>query len=105
MAFTPYHFKRPRCYDLPIGPWAGVENKIKDPVFQHEKQGLFVERQREFESERRAYHPRVRYWCMESEAFLPAPIARMTVAEPVTISPPAHTPFFVVLPVSGSAMM
>ncbi len=35
----------------------------------------------------------------------PAPMARMTVACPVTMSPPAQTPGLVVLPVSGSAMM
>ena len=46
------------------------------------------------------HHPHVRYLCMESEACLPAPMARMTVAEPVTISPPAQTPFRLVFPVS-----
>ena len=49
------------------------------------------------------YHPQVRYLCIESEASRPAPMARITVACPVTISPPAQTPFLVVLPVSGSA--
>ena len=39
---------------------------------------------------------------MELPAFLPAPIARITVAEPVTMSPPPHTPGFVVFPVSES---
>jgi hypothetical protein len=33
---------------------------------------------------------------MESAAFLPAPMAKITVAAPVTISPPAQTPFLVV---------
>ena len=32
-------------------------------------------------------------------SFLPAPIAKITVAAPVTISPPAKTPSFVVFPV------
>jgi hypothetical protein len=31
----------------------------------------------------------VRYACMAFAAFLPAPMAEMTVAEPVTMSPPA----------------
>ncbi len=35
----------------------------------------------------------------------PAPMARMTVAEPVTMSPPAQTLGFMVLPVLGSATM
>lgn len=48
------------------------------------------------------YHPHVRYLWMESEACLPAPMARMTVAEPVTMSPPAQTPLRLVFPVSCS---
>jgi hypothetical protein len=47
------------------------------------------------------YHtPVVIYSCIESAAFLPSPIARMTVAPPRTISPPENTPFLLVLPVS-----
>ena len=42
---------------------------------------------------------------MEAAAFLPAPIARMTVAAPVTMSPPAQMRGSVVWPVSSSAMM
>ena len=38
---------------------------------------------------------------IESAARRPAPIARITVAAPVTMSPPAQTPFFVVLQVCG----
>ena len=38
-------------------------------------------------------------------AALPAPIARITVAAPVTASPPAYTPSLLVLPVSSSAMI
>ena len=38
-------------------------------------------------------------------AALPAPIARITVAAPVTTSPPAYTWSFEVLPVSSSAMI
>ena len=42
---------------------------------------------------------------MARAARRPAPIAEMTVAPPVTMSPPANTPCFVVAPVVGSAMM
>ena len=38
-------------------------------------------------------------------AALPAPIARITVAAPVTASPPAYTPALDVAPVSSSAMI
>ncbi len=43
--------------------------------------------------------------CMDLAARLPAPIASMTVAEPVTMSPPAYTPGMDVSPVSGSTSM
>ena len=33
-----------------------------------------------------------RYSSMAAAAFLPAPMARMTVAAPVSASPPANTP-------------
>ncbi len=36
---------------------------------------------------------------MELAAFRPAPMARMTVADPVTMSPPAQTPGLLVFPV------
>ena len=39
---------------------------------------------------------------MDSAALRPAPMARITVAPPVTISPPANTPRFEVRVVSGS---
>ena len=39
---------------------------------------------------------------MAVAAFLPAPIARITVAAPVTASPPAYTAFLEVLPVLSS---
>ena len=42
---------------------------------------------------------------MAAAAFLPAPMARITVAAPVTASPPAYTPGMLVAPVSSSAMM
>ena len=45
------------------------------------------------------------YTSMEAAAFLPAPIARMTVAAPVTMSPPAQMRGSVVWPVSSSATM
>ena len=45
-----------------------------------------------------------RYSRMDAAAFLPEPMARMTVAEPVTASPPANTPLRLVAVVS-SAMM
>ena len=42
---------------------------------------------------------------MLAAAFLPAPMARMTVAAPVTMSPPAQMRGSVVWPVSSSATM
>jgi len=42
------------------------------------------------------------YLSIEAAACLPAPIAKMTVAAPVTASPPAHTPSFDVASVSSS---
>jgi hypothetical protein len=50
----------------------------------------------------RPYHPQVKYLWIESAAARPAPMAKITVAAPVTISPPAQTPFLLVLPVSAS---
>ena len=47
--------------------------------------------------------PVVRYSWIERAALRPAPIARITVAAPVTMSPPAKTPCFEVRSVSGSA--
>mgnify|MGYP001722700029 CR=1 FL=1 len=41
------------------------------------------------------------YSSMDAAAFLPAPIARITVAAPVTASPPAYTPSLVVCMVSS----
>ncbi len=43
-------------------------------------------------------------WMARAEHF-PAPMASMTVAEPVTMSPPAKTSGMEVWPVSGSASM
>ena len=51
---------------------------------------------------KRSYLP-IKYSWMELAAFRPAPMAKMTVAEPVTISPPAQTPGLLVFPVSRSA--
>ena len=42
---------------------------------------------------------------MAAAAFLPAPIALMTVAAPVTASPPANTPSFMVVTVSSLTTM
>jgi len=42
---------------------------------------------------------------MDAAAVLPAPMARMTVAAPVTASPPANTPGREVWPVASSAMI
>ena len=42
--------------------------------------------------------------CMEAAAFLPSPIARITVAAPLTASPPANTPLRVVCIVTSSAI-
>ena len=47
----------------------------------------------------------IMYSCMDLAAFLPAPMAEMTVAAPVTMSPPAHTPSLLVFPVSSSVTM
>ena len=55
---------------------------------------------------RSAYQtPVVRYSWMEAAALRPAPMARITVAPPVTMSPPAKTPGLLVRMVSGSATM
>ncbi len=43
-----------------------------------------------------------RYWSMAAAALRPAPIARITVAAPVTASPPANTPLRVVAPHSSA---
>ncbi len=42
---------------------------------------------------------------MPRAARRPAPIARITVAEPVTMSPPAKTPGTLVMPVRSSTSM
>src|SRR3990172_11517459 len=54
-----------------------------------------------------AHHqlPVVRYSWIEFAARLPSPIASITVAPPLTISPPARTPFLLVIPVFGSDRM
>ena len=49
--------------------------------------------------------PDRRYASMAAAALRPAPIARMTVAPPVTMSPPAKTPGLDVRIVSGSTSM
>src|SRR3989304_682699 len=46
-----------------------------------------------------------RYSWIAVAALRPAPIARITVAAPVTMSPPAYTPSRLVAHVSGSATM
>jgi len=51
------------------------------------------------------YQPQVRKSWMELAAWRPAPMARMTVAWPVTMSPPAQTRGFLVLPVHSSVRM
>ena len=52
-----------------------------------------------------SHSPVCRYSSIEAAALRPAPMARITVAAPVTMSPPAKTPFFEVRSVSGSAAM
>lgn len=47
----------------------------------------------------------VRYSWIDRAAVRPAPMARMTVPAPLTMSPPAKTPRFVVRSVFSSAMM
>ena len=51
------------------------------------------------------YYFEERYSSIPFAAALPAPMARITVAAPVTASPPAYTPSLVVLPVSSSAII
>src|ERR1019366_10787765 len=46
-----------------------------------------------------------RYSLIDLAALRPAPMARITVAPPVTISPPANTPVFEVASVSSLAAM
>ena len=53
----------------------------------------------------RNHSPAFKYSSIARAAFLPAPMARITVAAPVTMSPPAKTPSFEVRRVSGSAWM
>ncbi len=52
-----------------------------------------------------AIYYKPKYFSIPFAAFLPAPIARITVAAPVTISPPAKTPGIEVICVSGSTSM
>jgi len=52
-----------------------------------------------------SHSPVLRYSSIDAAALRPAPMARITVAPPVTMSPPAKTPFFEVRRVSGSAAM
>ena len=52
-----------------------------------------------------SHSPVFRYSFMDAAALRPAPMARITVAAPVTMSPPAKTPFFEVRRLSGSAAM
>jgi hypothetical protein len=86
---------------MPVEGWTGIKKRL--PLFKISMQSESGEPDNlitltiEF-----VYHPHVRYLWMESEACLPAPMARMTVAEPVTMSPPAQTPFRLVFPVSCS---
>ena len=47
----------------------------------------------------------LRYSSIAAAAFLPAPIALITVAAPVTISPPANTPAIEVAPASSATML
>ena len=49
------------------------------------------------------FHFSFKYSSIAVAAFLPAPIALITVAAPVTTSPPAKTPHLEVAPVSSSA--
>ncbi len=49
------------------------------------------------------YYLLERYSSIPFAAALPAPIARITVAAPVTASPPAYTASFDVCPLSSSA--
>ena len=44
------------------------------------------------------------YSCIALAAFLPAPIADITVAAPVTASPPANTPCLEVIPFSSATI-
>jgi len=52
-----------------------------------------------------SHSPDCKYWSIDAAALRPAPMARITVAAPVTMSPPAKTPRFDVFSVSGSAAM
>ena len=51
------------------------------------------------------YYLLLRYSSIPFAAAFPAPMARITVAAPVTASPPANTPAFEVAPFSSSAMI
>ena len=56
-------------------------------------------------SQLQAAAPSLRYSCMSSAAWRAAPMARMTVAAPVTMSPPAHTRGTLVRPDSVNVRM
>lgn len=51
------------------------------------------------------YYLALKYSSIDFAAVFPAPIARITVAAPVTASPPAYTPSLDVRPVSSSTII
>ena len=64
-----------------------------------------MERRGAHGSETQAAAPSLRNSCMSSAALRAAPMARITVAAPVTMSPPAHTFGTLVRPDSVNVLM
>src|SRR5262249_59208106 len=96
-ARVPFRRLEKVAHGLPEGP---------DPV-QHQLVVLLhgVQRGRQLGGVHRDSPPRRRYSSIERAARRPAAMARITVADPVTMSPAANTPGFEVRSVSASAAM
>lgn len=98
--FLVYHLKNSRSGETGKHAWFRTMWAYRPWGFnsplRHQKYYLFI-----IETSNKTYLGLVRYLSMARAAFLPAPIAEITVAAPVTISPPANTPSLVVLPPSS----
>jgi len=80
-------------------PIGRTETGWVDAIFSIELVGLTLRSSEVYHS------PVVKYSWIDLAARLPAPMARITVALPVTMSPPANTPLQDVRWVMGSAWM
>ena len=83
-----------------FGIYLGPIERVLDGLYSHTTASFPVP------YSRLGYHsPLVRKSWMERAALRPAPMAKITVAPPVTMSPPAKTPTLLVRIDSGSATM